>query len=138
MVIPQILELTMTTGDVVFTFGSIAELTSAAGKNTESAGLQTRLVVSSNRNYVISVKGSGALNTTPANDTPIPLSTLQVKNISGNGAYQTLTTTDAPLIIGPAGGQDIVHFVSYKAVLSNLVYRSGTYTAAITYTISQP
>lgn len=139
--VPSILELTTTSNAVTITNTSADYASSDAISTTAAAAHQ--FAVRSNRSWDISVKSATvSFSFTPAyaGDTRTkPASDVEVRRASGT--YTALTTTNASLATGSAGG--VSHTgntfaVDYKIATDITLDPPGAYTLDVVYTLTAP
>jgi hypothetical protein len=139
--VPSVLELTTTSNSVTIT--NVAADYASADAITSTAAAAHQLSVRSNRAWDISVKSATAnFSFTPAvaGDTRTkPASDAQVRKASGT--YAALSTTNASLATGTAGGvghPGNTFAVDYKVDTDITLDPPGAYSIDVVYTLTAP
>ena len=139
--VPSLLELTTT--NTAVTINNTAADYVSADAITKSALAAHILAVRSNRTWTVSVKSSTAnfayAPATAGDSRTKPASDAQVK--AGAGTFASLSTTNATLATGAAGGATKAgntFAVDYNVATDINLDPPGAYTLAVVYTLTNP
>lgn len=142
-VVPQVLALTINSNAVTMSFLT-TDYNAATGAATKTVTSANTLSVSSNKTWTVSLKANTAVFAfAPALGDPDPgkpAGDFSYK-LSTSGTYTVITTTNAVVKNGNAGGTSTAGntFVMDYRLNSNLnTDPPGTYTLAIVYTLTAP